>query len=171
MCSLQALETAQKYTGSYERVAKSIKDFVSGDHLPEARKQFFAMLALSVMLRNGDAHLKNFGVLYASPLGPVTLAPVYDIVTTTVYLRKDVPALSLAGTKKWWPRKVLERFAVAHLSLPIKTVSDTFNRVAEAVTETRAMIPGYMNDHPEFREIGTLMMAEWDEGVRGMVGR
>jgi len=97
------------------------KDFVSGDHLPEARKQFLAMLVLSVMLRNGEGHLKNFGV--------------------------------------------------AHLSLPIKTISDTFNRVAEAVTETRAMIPGYLNDHPEFREIGELMMAEWDEGVRGLVGR
>ena len=140
MCSLQALGTAQKYAGSYERVAKSIRDFVSGDHLPAAREQFFAMLVLSVMLRNGDAHLKNFGVLYASPLGPVTLAPVYDIVTTTVYLRKDVPALSLAGTKKWWPRKMLERFAVSHLSLPIRTVSDTIRPLAEAVTETRTSL-------------------------------
>jgi serine/threonine-protein kinase HipA len=26
--------------------------------------RFFEQLALSVMLRNGDAHLKNFGVLY-----------------------------------------------------------------------------------------------------------
>ena len=100
----------------------------------------------------------------------MTLAPVYDIVTTTVYMRKDVPALSLAGTKKWWPRKVLERFAVAHLSLPIGTISHTFNRMAEAVTETRAMIPGYITEHPEFREIGEMMMAEWDEGVRWLIG-
>lgn len=169
MCCLQALGTLQKYTGSYERVAKTIRDFVSNDHLMAAREQFFATLVLSVMLRNGDAHLKNFGVLYASPLGAVTMAPVYDIVTTTVYLRKDVPALSLVGTKKWWSRKMLERFAVAHLSLPIGKVSDTFNRLAEAVTETRAMIPGYINDHPGFREIGELMMAEWEEGVRGLV--
>ena len=169
LCSLQARGTAQKYIGSYERVAKSIREFVTREHLPAAREQFFAMLVLSIILRNGDAHLKNFGVLYASPLGPVTLAPAYDIVTTTVYLRKDVPALSLAGTKKWWPRTVLERFALAHLSLPIRTISDTFTRVAEAITETQAMIPEYLNDHPEFREIGELMMAEWDEGVRGLV--
>ena len=103
---------------------------------------------LSVILRNGDAHLKNFGVLYASPLDPVTLAPVYDIVTTTAYLRKDVPALSLAGTKEWWPRTVLERFALSHLSLPVGTVSDTFTRVAEAITETQAMIPEYLNRSP-----------------------
>lgn len=169
MCSLQALGTAQKYSSSYERVAKSIKDFISGDQLMVAREQLFATLVLSVMLRNGDAHLKNFGVLYTSPLNAVTVAPVYDIVTTTAYIKKDVPALTLAGTKKWWPRKTMERFAVAHLSLPVGTVSATFNRLAEAVTETRRIIPGYMAEHPEFREIGELMMAEWNEGVNGLV--
>jgi serine/threonine-protein kinase HipA len=168
MCSLQALGTAQKYSSTYERAAKSIKDFVSGDRLMEARVQLFAMLVLSVMLRNGDAHLKNFGVLYASPLEAVTLAPVYDMVTTTVYIRKDVPALSLAGTKKWWPRTVLERFAMVHLTLPAGTVSAIFSRVAEAVTETRGMIPGYIAEHPEFREIGERMMSEWDKGVSGL---
>ena len=170
MCSLQALGTAQKYSSSYERVAKSIKDFISGDQLMAAREQLFATLVLSVMLRNGDAHLKNFGVLYTSPLDAVTLAPVYDIVTTTAYIKKDVPALTLAGTKKWWPRKILERFAVAHLSLPAGTVCATFNCLAEAVTETRGIIPGYIAEHPEFREIGELMMSEWNEGVNGLVG-
>jgi serine/threonine-protein kinase HipA len=169
MCSLQALGTAQKYSSSYERIAKSIRDFVSGESLMAAREQLFATLVLSVMLRNGDAHLKNFGVLYASSLGAVSLAPVYDVVTTTAYIKKDVPALSLAGTKKWWPRKILERFAVVYLSLPAGTVCATFSRMAEAVTETREMIPGYIAEHLEFREIGEQMMAEWDEGVNGLV--
>jgi len=170
MCSLQALGTAKKYAGSYERVAKSISDFVSGYHLLEARKQFFSTLVLSVMIRNGDAHLKNFGVLYAAPANAVKLAPVYDLVTTTAYMAKDVPALTLAGTKKWWPRKLLERFAVAHLCLPMSTVSATFNRMAEAVTETQALIPVHMADHPEFKEIGERMMASWNEGVKGLMG-
>jgi serine/threonine-protein kinase HipA len=103
MCSLQALGTAQKYTNSYERVAKSIRFFINGSHLIEAREQFFATLVLSVILRNGDAHLKVFGVLYASPSETVQLATVYDVVTTTAYIKKDVPALTLSGTQKWWP--------------------------------------------------------------------
>jgi serine/threonine-protein kinase HipA len=135
-----------------------------------AREQFFAMLVLSVFVRNGDAHLKNFGVLYASPGGTVALAPVYDVVTTTAYIRKDVPALSLAGTKKWWPRKVLEKFAVTHLSLPVGTIAEVFNRIAEAVTETEKMVPGYIADHPEFREIGERMMTEWREGFSDLIG-
>ena len=121
------------------------------------------------MLRNGDAHLKNFGVLYDSPPGIVEFAPVYDVVTTTAYITKDVPALTLAGTKKWWPRKILEKFAATHLSLPTGTVSDVFSRTAEAVVETRELIRGYISEHPEFREVGERMTAEWDEGVKGLL--
>jgi len=170
MCSLQALGTSQKYGSSYERVARSIRDFVSSEHLMAGREQFFATLVLSVMVRNGDAHLKNFGVLYTSPGETVALAPVYDVVTTAAYIRKDVPALSLMGTKKWWPRKVLERFAVTQLSLPVAAIADVFNRIAEAVTETGKMIPRYIAEHPEFREIGERMMTQWDEGVSGLFG-
>lgn len=169
MCSLQALGTARKYASTYERVSKSIRDFVSGNNLMKAREQFFSTLILSVMLRNGDAHLKNFGVLYTIPLDTVELAPVYDVVTTTAYISKDVPALTLAGTKKWWPRKLLERFAVAHLSLPISTVSNVLSRTAEAVTETRTLIPGYIAEHQEFKKIGERMMAAWDEGLKGLM--
>jgi len=122
------------------------------------------------MLRNGDGHLKNFGVLYPSPFGEVTLAPVYDLVTTTACIKKDIPALSIAGTKKWWPRKVLERFAVSHLSLPVGTIAGTFDRMAEAVNKTREGIPAYVAEHPEFREIGERMSVEWNEGVKGLVG-
>lgn len=171
MCSLQALGTTQKYAGSYERIARSLKDFVSGECLPAARRQFFATLVLSAMLRNGDAHLKNFGVLYSSPHGPVILAPVYDIVTTTAYLRHDVPALTLAGTKKWWPRKMLERFALSCLSLSVGEIQEIITRLSDAVMETRSMIPGYISDHPEFREIGERMMSIWEEGVRGFGNR
>jgi serine/threonine-protein kinase HipA len=170
MCSLQAFGTSQKYSSSYERIARSIKDFVSGSRLMAAREQFFSTLVLSVMLRNGDAHLKNFGVLYLTPQDTVELAPVYDLVTTTVYTASDVPALTLAGTKKWWPRKMLEQYALAHLSLPTGAVSRTFTRLAEAVFETQKLIPGYISEHPEFREIGGKMIAAWEEGVNGLLG-
>jgi serine/threonine-protein kinase HipA len=165
LCSLQALGTDRKYDSTYERVAKSIKDFVSPEHLAAAREQFLATLVLSVMVRNGDAHLKNFGVLYRHPNGPVTLAPVYDIVTTTAYLQNDVPALHLAGTKKWWPRKVLERFALQALSIPPQKTAQIIARVAEAVIESTKLIPSHILEHSEFGEIGGRMLTIWQEGV------
>lgn len=164
-CSLQALGTDRKYNSTYDRVAKTIRDFVSPEHLAAAREQFFATLVLSVMIRNGDAHLKNFGVLYRNPHGPVTLAPVYDIVTTTAYLQNDVPALHLAGTKKWWPRKVLERFALQALSLPAKQATQIIGRVAEAVIDAAKLIPPYSREHPDFEEIGNRLLRNWQEGV------
>jgi serine/threonine-protein kinase HipA len=165
MCSLQGVGTSQKYAGSYERVARSIRDFVSAEYQLRAREQYFAMLLLSVVVRNGDAHLKNFGVLYDSARGAVRMAPVYDVVTTAAYIRKDVPALSLAGTKKWWPRKTLEQFAVAHLSLSPGSIRQTFEQVTTAVTETRTGVIAYMREHPEFRETGEVMLAEWEGGL------
>lgn len=168
MCSLQAMGTSQKYSSSYERVTKSLGHFLKGKQLLEAREQFFRMLVLSVMVRNGDAHLKNFGVLYTSPFDEIRLAPVYDIVTTTAYIKHDVPALTLSGTKKWWPRKLLEQFAIAQLSLPMKIISDIFEQTAQAVTDTKTLIPTYMADHPEFCEIGERMINAWDEGLKDM---
>jgi serine/threonine-protein kinase HipA len=88
------------------------------------------------------------------------------VVTTTVYVTEDVPALSLADTKKWWSKKILERFGVTHLSIPVATISGIFQRVAQSVTETREMIPTYINEHPEFKDIGQSMMTQWNEAIR-----
>ncbi len=165
MCSLQGVGTSQKYSSSYERIARSIRDFVSGSYQAQARQQFFEMLVLSLMVRNGDAHLKNFGVLYGAP-GSVRLAPLYDVVTTTAYIRNDVPALSLAGTKKWWSRKILEQFGVAHLSLTPGAIRQAIERSADAIAETRKEVQAYISDHPEFRETGEVMLAAWENGVQ-----
>ena len=72
----------RKYEGSYERMAEAIRIFSARPADDLAR--FYDQLALSVMVRNGDAHLKNFGVLYTGP-GDVRLAPMFDVVTTTIY--------------------------------------------------------------------------------------
>jgi serine/threonine-protein kinase HipA len=87
--------SSRKYIGSYEDVAHALL-LVCSD-APAALRQFFSYLALSVLLRNGDAHLKNFGVLYdelhdersannqLTDHPTVWLSPLYDQVTTTIY--------------------------------------------------------------------------------------
>lgn len=72
----------RKYKGSYEGIARVIDTFSN-----QPRKDlgsFFEQVALSVMVRNGDAHLKNFGLLYSND-EDVRLAPVFDVVTTAIY--------------------------------------------------------------------------------------
>lgn len=74
-----------KYQGSYEATARYISAF-SGNARLANLEAFFASVTLSVMVRNGDAHLKNFGLLYRDPsAGEARLAPIYDVVTTTIY--------------------------------------------------------------------------------------
>lgn len=71
----------RKYQGSYEAIADALKMI----GLPARDlSRFFEQVALSVMVRNGDGHLKNFGVLYRSARD-VQLAPLYDVVTTAIY--------------------------------------------------------------------------------------
>lgn len=166
MCVLQGMGTEDKYRGSYERILKSIGDYVSPSRRQEARRQFFTTLVLSLVVRNGDAHLKNFGVLYDDPAkGEIALAPVYDIVTTTAYIEKDVPALTLNGTKKWWDRKAIEKFGVTHCNLPAADISGIIEMVVDAVQDTRKEIKSHYKDLPEFRETGDRMLKAWEEGL------
>jgi serine/threonine-protein kinase HipA len=71
----------RKYQGSYQRVAELLKQL----QLPrENLHRFFEQVAFTVMVRNGDGHLKNFGVLYRSA-EDIRLAPMFDVVTTAIY--------------------------------------------------------------------------------------
>jgi serine/threonine-protein kinase HipA len=71
----------RKYQGSYQRIAELLRSL----GLPfEDLHRFFEQVALSVMVRNGDAHLKNFGVLVPQS-GRSRLSPVFDVVTTAIY--------------------------------------------------------------------------------------
>jgi serine/threonine-protein kinase HipA len=71
----------RKYQGSYQRIAELLRQL----QLPGANlHRFFEQVAFSIMVRNGDAHLKNFGLLYRSA-NDVRLAPMFDVVTTSIY--------------------------------------------------------------------------------------
>lgn len=74
-----------KYQQSYEAVSRVIQIF-SGTRAVDNLHAFFESVTLSMLVRNGDAHLKNFGMLYRYPGSEdIRLAPVYDVVTTTIY--------------------------------------------------------------------------------------
>jgi serine/threonine-protein kinase HipA len=69
--------------------------------------QLFDSVALSCIVGNGDAHLKNFGVLYGDPIKfDARLAPAYDIVNTTAYIPEDTLALDLSGNKSMFASRL-----------------------------------------------------------------
>ena len=73
-----------KYLGSYENVAKVVQLYTRNI---EQTRRIFDYVAISCLLGNGDAHLKNFSLLYDSinPVSGLRLSPLYDVVNTTVY--------------------------------------------------------------------------------------
>ena len=77
----------RKYQGSYQRVAELLRQLQL-----QARElhRFFEQVAFSVMVHNGDAHMKNFGVLYRSD-HEIWLAPLFDVVTTSIYTYAQYP--------------------------------------------------------------------------------
>ena len=123
--ALMGRNADKKYEGSYMLIARAIRTFVAPEHMRSALDQLFDTVVLSCAVGNGDAHLKNFGVLYEHPQkGDVRLAPVYDIVNTTMYLPKDSLALKLGTSKAFAGHARLLEFAKEC------DVSDGPNRIA-----------------------------------------
>jgi serine/threonine-protein kinase HipA len=166
-CVLNARRTDEKYRGSYETsVMKRFTQFANSTHVLEDTEKLFLLIALNCAIRNGDAHLKNFGVVYDGVEGEARLAPVYDLVTTSVYLPKDRLALTLNGSTQWPTAKDLRRLGETRAgSTPAKT-RQALERVADAIQETRRQIRSYTKKHPEFAGTGKRMLEEWDSGVK-----
>lgn len=91
----------EKYnSANYEQIGRVLYEF-SGDALADVQ-QFARRLLVNILLGNGDAHLKNWSLLYEDKVTP-RLSPAYDIVTTSVYIDGERNfALNLGKTKDWY---------------------------------------------------------------------
>jgi serine/threonine-protein kinase HipA len=159
----------RKYQGSYQRIAELLRQLqLHSDNL----HRFFEQVAFSIMVRNGDAHLKNFGLLYRSS-EDVWLAPMFDVVTTSIYtytqyaggpeLEDRTLALKLfAGkhhTKAYPTKEELEDFGrrVCGVSQPAQTLE----RIAQAMHNTMEKAKGDPRVPPALR---TQMARAWESG-------
>lgn len=136
MAVLAGFSSREKYKTSYTHVARLIEAFASGPHVIPSLQALFDMVALSCVVGNGDAHLKNFGLLYTDPTtNDCRLAPAFDLVNTTAYIPEDVLALDLCGQKSFFAsRKGLLDFArVCH-------VADPRNRLQELIMTAEMVI-------------------------------
>lgn len=166
-CVLNARGTAEKYRGSYESaVLKRFRDYASPDQVAVGSEAIFRMIALNAALRNGDAHLKNFGIVYDDIESEVALAPVYDVVTTTAYIPADQMALTLGGSTRWPTAKQLLAFGSTRQIGSPADIKAMLGSIAESVYETTAGLKQFMRTNREFDEIGTRMLEQWEEGIK-----
>src|SRR5690348_16638310 len=165
-CVLNAKRTDQKYSGSYETsIMKRFTEFANSSHVGEDLEQLFTLIVINCAVRNGDAHLKNFGIIYDDVQGEARLAPVYDLVTTSVYLPKDSMALTLNGATKWPGAKELRRLGETRMGGSPARVREIMERIADAMAITSREVKTYIKTHPEFEDIGTRMIEQWEQAV------
>lgn len=81
---------------NYETIARLTLALTGTAGLAELIRRLVFMLASG----NGDAHPKNWSVLYPDGIRPV-LSPVYDQVATVLYLPGEGLALNLGRSKRW----------------------------------------------------------------------
>ena len=170
-CVLNARRTAEKYRGSYESaVLKRFQQFANSPHVYEDLEKLFTLIVLNCALRNGDAHLKNFGIIYDDVLGEARPAPVYDVVTTTVYLPADRLALTLNGSTEWPSGKELRRLGETRVGGGAARIRAILERVAQAVTDTLPDAEQFMRERDGFAEIGAAMLESWRTGRDSLQG-
>jgi len=85
-----------KYESSFESVAKIC--YRGRDR--EALMEFTRRLVFNVLIGNGDAHLKNWTLLYLDQKKP-TLSPAYDLVSTIPYIADDNIGLKWRGARRF----------------------------------------------------------------------
>lgn len=147
MAALMGLAAEQKYSKSYSAIAKAIRLFCAPEQVQESLTQLFAIVTLSCIVGNGDAHLKNFGLLYSDPTQrDARLAPAYDIVNTTAYIPEDVLALDLVGNKSLFASRqgLLDFAQVCDVVRPEEVIRgqlSALERVLARSTELREQAP------------------------------
>jgi serine/threonine-protein kinase HipA len=170
MTVLMGKSSRTKYEGSYEGIAKAIRLYCADADPVRELQRFFEYVALAVMVRNGDGHLKNFGLLYEHPaaVDSIRLAPLYDVVTTSIYgstsARTGITkydrtlALNLSKSKDYPNRTTLIEFGTR--ACEVRHPDQVLERIADAMMATLAEL----GDRIEPRLLAQ-MREEWNAGA------
>ena len=170
-CVLNGLPTADKYKGSYEtRLFKRARQFIDIDQQKRALEDLFKLFVLNCAIRNGDAHLKNFGIVYADVTGPAALAPIYDLVSTQPYIPKDPMALTLNGTTNWPDYKALMLLGQTRCDLSSQTIKRVLGETADTLSKIAPDVVTYFKNRAAHRDIGDRLLAAWDAGIQHSLG-
>ena len=159
MLGLMGKNREQKYTGSYEQVAKIF--FQAATDKLFSMEQFFKLTCLNYLLKNGDAHLKNFGILYDEEISTINISPAYDVVCTVPYIFHDKPALTMRGRKVWFGKKELLDFGERHCQLSRKETQHSYETCCDSVIDTIKSIREHIRSNPAFTVIGNRMIDSW----------
>jgi len=148
----------EKYgTTNFEQVGKVIYQF-TGHGLANVQKMARRLL-VNILLGNGDAHLKNWSLLYPDQV-TAELAPAYDIVYTQAYIPGESQiSLNLGGNKDWYAMNMghFEAWAKS-VGVPWRAIKPHIDDVME---KARSLWPNYLQTAPMNAGHQTALQAHW----------
>jgi serine/threonine-protein kinase HipA len=153
-------QPSQKYGASnYENIGKVLYQY-SGDGLADVQ-QFARRLLVNILLANGDAHLKNWSLLYSDMRTP-RLSPAYDVVTTSVYIEGEKEfALNLNKGKNWYKVNFLHFEAWARKAgIPWNVVK---LHLEDTMDKARTLWPENIQDLPMNEEHKKQLKEHWSK--------
>ena len=144
---------------NYEQVANALYRYGAGG-LADIQQMARRLLA-NILLANGDAHLKNWTLIYPDAVNP-KLAPAYDIVSTLPYVPGETGiALNLGRQKKWYSigldafRTWSERIGVPWPAVKV--------HLLDALTAARDLWPGMLQDLPMHEPHKEVLRSHWSK--------
>lgn len=149
----------QEYKATnYDTVGRLIFDLFPNRF--EQLAEFIRRLVVNILVGNGDAHLKNWSVIYQDKVTP-RLSPAYDLVSTIHYIQNDSLALNLGGEKRFESidESHFERLA-RRMDAPTRFVLDL---VKETVTTARKAWPGMIREMGLPEDMRERMYRHWSE--------
>ncbi|WP_281648210.1 HipA domain-containing protein [Parendozoicomonas sp. Alg238-R29] len=138
-----------------EQIALALYRF-SDNGLADVQQMARRLLA-NILLANGDAHLKNWTVMYADKKHP-TLSPAYDIVSTLPYVNSETGiALNIGREKAWYniDMNTFETWA-RRADIPWQAIKV---HIKDAMEQARSTWPELIKDLP-MHEQHKAVMAE-----------
>lgn len=148
----------EKYdAANFEQVGKVIYQF-TGHGLANAQ-QTARRLLVNILLGNGDAHLKNWSLIYPDKI-TAELAPAYDIVFTQAYIAGETQvSLNLVGNKEWYA------MTMGHFEAWAKSVGVTWRAIkphlADVMEKARTLWPAFLEDAPMNVSHKSALQAHW----------
>jgi serine/threonine-protein kinase HipA len=139
-----------KYQGNFETLAA----LLYRERDLRALREFARRMAFNILISNGDAHLKNWSLIYRDPRIP-TLSPAYDLVSTSVYQVSSEPddlGLRFGGSRRF-ERVTLGTFARLEKRLGAAAV-DLAGSAAETVERVLSAWPrvaGLLDENPRIQ--------------------
>lgn len=133
-CQLSNKLTEHKYRGSYEQVAKLLRQYSSRPTFDLL--SYWEVVLFSWLVGNSDMHLKNFSLYRPQGATGYQLTPAYDLLSTKLVLPGDTEelALTLCGKKSKLGKEHFTR-AMKDSGIPDKVIENSFSKFTQVADQ------------------------------------